>query len=149
MRCVVQRVGRASVRVNGGIIGKIGPGLLAFIGVARDDGEQDVRRLAEKITGLRIFEDQEGKLNLSVAEVQGEILLVSQFTLLGDCRKGKRPDFTEAARPEAAKKLFDQLVELVRQKAVKIETGQFQAEMEIDLVNQGPVTILLDSKKQF
>lgn len=149
MRCVVQRVSKASVTVNEKIIGQIKSGILALIGIGQEDGQQDIEWLAEKIIGLRIFEDQDGKMNLSLSEVNGDLLLVSQFTLFGDCRKGKRPSFSDAAPPELAKGMFNQLVNTLRQKGVKVETGEFQADMEVELVNQGPVTILLDSKKNF
>lgn len=149
MRCVVQRVGRAAVRVAGQVIGEIGSGLMVLVGIGQDDGRQDIDWMTEKITGLRIFEDPEGKMNLSLSDVQGEILLVSQFTLFGDCRKGKRPSFSDAAPPETAKALFDELVDAVRQRGIITATGKFQADMDVELVNQGPVTILLDSKKKF
>ncbi len=149
MRCVVQRVRKAAVRVEGSIVGEIGTGLLGLIGVGQDDSPKDVQWLADKIIGLRIFEDQEGKMNLSLPDIQGELLLVSQFTLFGDCRKGKRPSFSDAAPPALAKKLFEDLVSTVRDQGVKVETGQFQADMDVELINQGPVTILLDSKKNF
>lgn len=149
MRCVVQRVSQASVSVAGSRVGEIGLGILAFVGIGQDDGKTDLEWLAAKLTGLRIFEDSEGKMNRSLIDVKGKLLLVSQFTLFGDCRRGKRPSFSEAAPPEIAKELFDQLVEYIRQQGVTVETGQFQAEMDVSLVNNGPVTILLDSKKSF
>jgi D-tyrosyl-tRNA(Tyr) deacylase len=149
MRCVVQRVAKASVRVNGRVIADIGLGLLALIGVGQADTVQDIAWLAAKITGLRVFEDPAGKMNLSLAEVGGKLLLVSQFTLFGDCRRGKRPSFSDAAPPAAAKSLFNQLVENIRARGYQVETGEFQADMDIELVNRGPVTILLDSKKNF
>jgi len=149
MRCVIQRVSQASVRVEGNVIGEIGSGLLALVGIGQDDGLSDIAWLATKIIGLRIFEDQEGKMNESLSDIYGELLLVSQFTLFGDCRKGKRPSFSDAAPPEIAKALFDQLVDHIRLQGITVETGQFQADMEVSLVNSGPVTILLDSKRKF
>ncbi|HHV65841.1 MAG TPA: D-tyrosyl-tRNA(Tyr) deacylase [Peptococcaceae bacterium] len=149
MRCVVQRVSKAEVRVDGKVIGKIGRGLLALIGIGQEDQRQDVDWMAEKIIGLRIFEDEAGKMNLSLQDVKGELLLVSQFTLYGDCRKGKRPSFSAAAPPQTAITLFNQLIATLRQQGLKVETGEFQAYMEVELVNEGPVTILLDSKKTF
>jgi len=147
MRCVVQRVTRAAVKVDGKIIGQIKNGLLALVGIGNGDGPEDLEWLAEKLVGLRIFEDEQGKMNLAVSDIGGEILLVSQFTLYGDCRKGKRPSFTEAAPPAAAEKLFEEFVEKVRLRGIPVATGQFQADMDVELVNQGPVTIILDSKK--
>ena len=149
MRAVVQRVSRASVKVDGEISGQISHGLLVLLGVARDDAEADAAYLAEKISGLRIFEDDAGKMNLSVMETGGAVLAVSQFTLFGDVRKGKRPSFDEAARPERARELYEHFVEGVRSLGIRCETGRFQEMMEVELVNQGPVTILLDSKKLF
>ncbi|RNC29712.1 MAG: D-aminoacyl-tRNA deacylase [Candidatus Dichloromethanomonas elyunquensis] len=149
MRCVVQRVKKAAVLVGGLTVGEIGQGLLALVGVGPEDNSQDIDWLAEKLIGLRIFEDDEGKMNLSLTDVGGEILLVSQFTLFGDCRKGKRPSFSLAAPTEQARELFGQLADTVRLYGVKAQTGQFQADMDVELVNQGPVTILLDSKKSF
>lgn len=149
MRSVVQRVTRASVTVEGEIVGKIGNGLLIFFGVGQGDELSDLDWIVEKIIGLRIFEDEEGKMNRSVQDVSGKILMVSQFTLYGDCRKGKRPSFSTAAPPEVAKALFDQAVEKMRGYGIHVETGIFQAEMQVELVNDGPVTLLLDSKKNF
>jgi len=149
MRCVVQRVSRAAVRVAGQVIGEIGSGLMVLVGIGQEDGPQDIDWMTEKVIGLRIFEDPEGKMNLSLCDVQGELLLISQFTLFGDCRKGKRPSFSDAAPPETAKALFDEMVGTVRQRGIKTATGEFQANMDVELVNQGPVTILLDSKKKF
>jgi len=149
MRAVVQRVGRASVKVNGELTGEIAQGLLVLLGVGHEDGESDVIYLAEKIAGLRIFEDDDGKMNRSVVDADGAVLAVSQFTLFGDVRKGKRPSFDEAARPEQARQLHDDFVEGVRAQGLRCETGRFQEMMEVELVNQGPVTILLDSKKLF
>lgn len=149
MRSVVQRVKRASVTVDGKKVGIIDAGLLVLLAVGQEDGADDISWMIEKIIGLRIFEDQGGKMNCSVLDTGGEILVVSQFTLYGDCRKGKRPSFTAAAPPEQAKDLFERSVAGMRSYGIKVETGIFQAEMDVELVNDGPVTILLDSKKKF
>jgi len=149
MRAVVQRVSRASVKVDGELTGEIGQGLLVLLGVAQDDGEADADYLADKIAGLRIFEDAAGKMNLSVADVGGAVLAVSQFTLFGDVRRGKRPSFDAAARPEQARALYEYFVARVRAGGLRCETGRFQEMMQVELVNAGPVTILLDSKKAF
>jgi D-aminoacyl-tRNA deacylase len=149
MRAVVQRVSRAQVTVNGEITGQIGLGLLILLGVGDGDSETDATYLADKICGLRIFEDDQGKMNLSVQEVGGSVLAVSQFTLYGDVRKGKRPSFDSAAPAEQARQLYDFFVEKIRAAGVGCETGRFQEMMEVELVNEGPVTILLDSKKTF
>ncbi len=150
MRCVIQRVKRASVTVDGHTVGEINKGLLALVGIGQDDGENDIRWMADKIVGLRIFEDDDGKFNLSLTDVQGQILLVSQFTLFADCRKGKRPSFSDAAPPLLAKELFEKLVDYLKNyNDFKVETGEFQANMDVELINHGPVTIMLDSKKNF
>jgi len=149
MRAVIQRVKEAKVEVNGDIIGKIGEGFLVLLGVGKDDTEEDVRYLADKVLGLRIFEDEAGKMNLSITDVKGEILAVSQFTLYGDSRKGRRPSFDEAAPPDVAERLYELFVEEIRKSGIKVETGKFRALMDVHLVNSGPVTILLDSKKLF
>jgi len=149
MRAVVQRVSRASVTVNGQVVGKIDRGLLVLLGVTHADSEAAADYLAEKIAGLRIFEDDAGKMNLSVADVGGAILAVSQFTLYGDVRRGKRPSFDDAARPEQARQLYEYFVERVRALGLRCETGRFQEMMQVELVNDGPVTILLDSEKTF
>jgi D-tyrosyl-tRNA(Tyr) deacylase len=149
MRAVVQRVSQASVKVDGKITGQISRGLLVLLGVAQEDSESDADYLAEKIAGLRIFEDDAGKMNRSVIDVGGAILAVSQFTLYGDARKGKRPSFDAAARPELARQLYEYFVERVRTLGLRCETGRFQEMMDVELVNEGPVTILLDSKKLF
>lgn len=149
MRAVVQRVSRASVKVNGEFTGQIAEGLLVLVGVTHADSEVDAVYLAEKIAGLRIFEDDAGKMNRSVVDIDGAVLAVSQFTLFGDVRKGKRPSFDEAARPERAHELYENFVERIRALGLRCETGRFQEMMEVELVNQGPVTILLDSKKLF
>lgn len=149
MRAVVQRVSRSSVVSDGVCTGEIQQGLMVLLGVTHDDNEQDARYLAEKIANLRIFEDEEDKLNLSVQEVGGAVLSVSQFTLYGDCRRGRRPSFTEAARPEQANALYKQFNQFLQQQGIAVETGRFQTHMAVELVNDGPVTILLDSKKNF
>ena len=149
MRAVVQRVSRCKVTVDGSVVGEIGPGLLVLLGVAKEDTEASADYLAQKILGLRIFEDSDEKMNLSLMDVQGQMLVVSQFTLYGDVRKGKRPSFDAAARPEEAKRLYEYFVEKVRAAGVRCETGQFQAMMEVELVNAGPVTILVDSERTF
>jgi len=146
MRAVVQRVKSAAVYVEGRVTGQIDQGLLVLAGVGRGDGEKDVAYLASKLPELRIFEDAAGKFNLSLREVGGKMLFVSQFTLYGDCRKGRRPSFIEAAEPAEAKRLYEQLVLKLREQGVSVETGEFQAKMEVHLVNDGPVTILLDSR---
>jgi len=145
MRAVVQRVSSASVVVEGETIGRIEKGLLVLLGVTHDDGQEDVIYLAQKIVGLRVFEDADGKMNLSLGEVGGSVLAVSQFTLYGDCRKGRRPSFVEAARPEQAEPLYRSFVAELRGSGVKVETGRFQAQMAVSLVNDGPVTLILES----
>ena len=149
MRCVVQRVKEASVTIAGETVGKIGPGYMVLIGVSVEDTEKDVRYMADKVPNLRIFEDAEDKMNLSLKDVGGEILAVSQFTLYGDARGGRRPSFIAAARPEAANELYEQLVASWREQGIHVETGRFRTHMEVGLVNDGPVTILLDSMKGF
>ena len=149
MRAVVQRVDKAKVTVDGKIVGEISRGLMVLVGVVEGDTEKDVQYLADKVTGLRIFEDEAEKMNLSVKDIGGEILSVSQFTLYGDCRKGKRPSFDKAAKPETAILLYEKFNELCRQQNIKVETGVFGAHMLVELANNGPVTILLDSSKMF
>lgn len=149
MRAIVQRISRARVSVEGTTVGEIGAGLLVLLGVARADTREAADYLVEKIAGLRIFEDAEGKMNLSVKDTNGSMLVVSQFTLYGDVRRGKRPSFDEAARPEEANRLYEYFVEQVRAGGIHCETGRFQAMMSVALVNEGPVTILLDSDKKF
>lgn len=149
MRAVVQRVSQASVVVNEQTVGAIDHGLMVLLGVAQGDTEKDVQYLADKTAGLRIFEDDAGKMNLSVEDVSGGILVISQFTLLGDCRKGRRPGFTDAAPPELADKLYEVYVDILRNRGIYVATGIFQAEMKVSLINEGPVTMLLDSRKQF
>lgn len=148
MRLVIQRVSRASVSVNEGTIAGIGIGLLVFVGVSLEDTESDADYLVDKLTGLRIFTDPEGKMNLSVQQVGGSLLVVSQFTLYGDCRRGRRPSFDRAAPPDGARTLYDYFVAQARRSGVPVETGIFQASMEVSLVNQGPVTILIDSQER-
>ena len=149
MRAVLQRVTRASVRVGGETVGEIGPGLVVLLGVARDDAEEDARYLAEKTVTLRVFDDGEGRMNRSVVEAGGGLLVVSQFTLYGDARKGRRPSWFDAAPPELARPLYEFFVAEARARGARVETGSFQAMMEVELVNDGPVTILLDSRKLF
>jgi D-tyrosyl-tRNA(Tyr) deacylase len=147
MRAVLQRVSEARVEANGAVTGAIGIGLLVLVGVSRSDSKDDADYLAEKIAGLRIFPDEEGRMNRSVAEIGGSVLVVSQFTLYGDCRRGRRPSFDEAAPPDEARSLYEYFVERLRASNLKIETGVFQASMQVVLVNDGPVTLLLESKK--
>ena len=147
MRAVVQRVSRARVTVNGEITGEIGLGLLVLLGVGRDDTEADAIYLAEKICGLRVFEDAQGKMNRSVQDAGGSVLAVSQFTLYGDVRRGTRPSFDAAAAPEKARPLYEFFVEQIRAAGLRCETGRFQETMRVELMNEGPVTILLDSGK--
>ena len=149
MRAVVQRVSRARVSVNAEVTGEIGPGLLVLLGVAEEDGDKDLNYMVDKICGLRVFEDSDGKMNRSVSEAGGAVLAVSQFTLYGDVRRGKRPSFDSAARPERAREMYEQFVARVRAAGLRCETGRFQEMMEVELVNDGPVTILLDSSKLF
>jgi D-aminoacyl-tRNA deacylase len=149
MRAVVQRVSQAKVSVNEEVTGEIALGLLVLLGVGQQDAETDATYLAEKIIGLRIFEDDAGKMNLSLQQVGGSVLAVSQFTLYGDVRRGKRPSFDAAAPPEKALQLYEFFVDQIRRSGVRCETGRFQAEMEVNLTNEGPVTILLDSSKVF
>ena len=148
MKALIQRVNRASVSVEGKIVGKIGPGLVVFIGVANSDSTEDIQYLTRKIVELRIFDDAEGKFNLSALDVKGELLLVSQFTLLATTRKGRRPGFTDAAAPEIAETLFNQFVEQVRARGLKVETGRFQTHMLVEINNDGPVTIFIDSRER-
>ena len=148
MRAVIQRVASAEVTVDGRSTGKIGKGLLVFVGVGKGDGEADISYLSSKIPDLRIFEDHSGKFNLSLKDVGGELLIVSQFTLFGDCRKGRRPSFSDAEDPGVAKVLYEQLVERMKRQGIPVHTGEFQADMEVHLVNDGPVTLLLDSKQK-
>jgi D-aminoacyl-tRNA deacylase len=149
MRAVVQRVSRAQVAVDGEIVGEVGPGLLVLLGVTHADTEVDADYLADKIVGLRVFEDENGKMNLDVASIGGGILVVSQFTLYGDVRRGKRPSFDAAAKPERARQVYEYFVARIRAAGLPCQTGRFQEMMEVELVNDGPVTILLDSAKIF
>ncbi len=149
MRAVLQRVTRAQVSVDGEVIGKIGTGLVVLLGVAHEDTKLDADQLAEKIINLRLFEDAAGKTNLSTSDMQGGLLVISQFTLLADCRSGRRPSFTAAAPPEVANELYEAFVAACRRSGMPVETGRFCANMQVELVNDGPVTVLLDSKKAF
>ena len=149
MRAVVQRVSRAKVTVNEWTSGEIGLGVLVLLGVGREDSEANASYLAEKIAGLRIFEDEDGKMNLNVQQVGGSVLAVSQFTLYGDARRGKRPSFDAAAPPDKARRLYEFFVDRIRALGLRCETGRFQEMMQVELVNEGPVTILLDSAKTF
>jgi D-tyrosyl-tRNA(Tyr) deacylase len=149
MRAVVQRVSSARVEVAGRTAGEIGPGLLALLGVARDDGNEDADYLAEKILNLRIFNDAEGRMNRSLSDAGGALLVVSQFTLYGDVRRGRRPSYIDAADPEKANTLYEYFVARARARVTRVETGVFQAMMQVSLINDGPVTILLDSRKAF
>jgi D-tyrosyl-tRNA(Tyr) deacylase len=149
MRAVVQRVTRASVTVEGETVGQIDGGLLVFLGVEVGDEKKDLNYLVGKITGLRIFEDAEGKMNRSLLDTQGSLLVISQFTLLGDAKRGKRPSFVRAAKPELARRLYQEFIEFCRLLSVPVQSGTFQADMAVELVNDGPVTILIDSRKQF
>jgi len=149
MRAVVQRVSRGEVRVEGARVGAVGIGLVVLLGVARDDGEADALTMADKLAALRIFEDPAGKMNLALADVGGGVLLVSQFTLLGDARRGNRPGFTDAAPPEVASALYGRVAALLRDQGLEVATGVFRATMQVELVNEGPVTILLDTRKLF
>ncbi len=149
MRAVVERVSRAEVRVDGAAVGGIGKGLLVLLGVGREDDVSDASYLANKTAQLRVFQDAEGKMNRSVEDIGGSVLVVSQFTLFGDCRKGRRPSFAAAAPPSEADALYEQYVTLLRKRGLNVETGVFQAMMNVDSINDGPVTILLDSKKVF
>jgi len=149
MRAVVQRVTFARVRVDDRTVGEIGRGLLVFAGVEKGDGDGDIAYIAGKVRDLRIFEDAAGKMNLSVAEADGAVLAISQFTLCGDCRKGRRPSFDAAESPAAAKPLYEGLVAALRQLNLTVETGEFQAHMNVELANDGPVTILLDSRRRW
>jgi len=149
MRAVVQRVSRAEVRVEGRVVGTIGRGLLVLVGIAREDTPETGKVLAEKIANLRIFDDEQGRMNRSLLEAGGGVLCVSQFTLYGDCRKGRRPSYDRAAPPETARSLYESFVESLGALGVKVETGEFRAMMDVELVNDGPVTLLLDSEKLF
>jgi len=149
MRAVIQRVTEAAVRIDGEVVGQIGQGFLVLIGVEEGDGENDFKYMVSKVPNLRIFEDENGKMNRSLLEVQGQILAVSQFTLLGDARSSRRPSFIQAARPETANPMYERLVEAWRAQGIHVETGRFGADMKVSLVNDGPVTIMMDSHKLF
>ena len=149
MRAVVQRVKESKVEVGGKRVGAIGPGLLIFLGVGEDDSEKDCDYLANKIVHLRIFPDREDLMNLSLIDTGGSALVVSQFTLWGDCRKGRRPSFVRAARPEKAEELYERFIGLLKEKGIDVATGRFQAMMDVSLINDGPVTLMLDSSKGF
>ena len=149
MRAVVQRVSSASVTVDDQVVGKIEKGFVVLLGITGSDTERDVNFLANKIIGLRVFEDADGKMNCSIEDVNGGLLVISPFTLVGDCRKGRRPSFIEAARPEVAKPLYESFVAELRAQGLSTETGIFQAHMDVALVNDGPVTLMLDSQKLF
>lgn len=149
MRAVLQRVTEARVKVDNKIVGEIGPGLLVLLGVGCDDCEESAAYLAEKTAGLRIFEDEAGKMNLSVKDIGGSVLAISQFTLYGDCRKGRRPGFSAAAPPEEANRLYEHYIHCLRKHGLLVDSGVFQADMAVELVNDGPVTMLLDSERVF
>jgi len=149
MRAVIQRVTEASVRIEGEVVGEISQGLMVLIGVEEGDGEADLKYMAEKVPNLRIFEDENGKMNRSLLDIGGQILAVSQFTLLGDARGGRRPSFITAARPETANPMYERLVAQWRARGIHVETGRFGADMKVGLINDGPVTILMDSHKLF
>ncbi|SHH16312.1 D-aminoacyl-tRNA deacylase [Thermosipho atlanticus] len=149
MRAVIQRVLNASVNVNGKTIAKINKGILVLLGVGKHDTDEDAKYLSDKIVNLRIFDDEQGKMNLSLIDIKGELLIVSQFTLFGDCRRGRRPSYSESAPPTQAKKLYEKFIEYSKKYGLKVETGTFGAYMEVSLINDGPVTLLLDSKKVF
>lgn len=149
MRAVIQRVREASVEVDQEVVGKIGRGLLVFLAVGEDDQDKDLDYLVDKVLGLRIFQDENDKMNLSVKDVEGELLVISQFTLYGDVRKGKRPSFTASADPKIAKEAYEEFIKRVKEEGISVESGIFAADMKVGLVNDGPVTILLDSKKTF
>lgn len=147
MRAVIQRVSRASVKIDGAIHGEISHGMLVLLGIRGTDTVSNLQWLAEKVAHLRIFEDQQGKMNKSLADIDGEMLIISQFTLYGDCRKGRRPGFSSAAAPEIAEPLYRRFIEEVKNRQIRVSTGIFQANMEVELVNDGPVTLVLDSEK--
>ncbi len=149
MRAVIQRVQRAAVRIDGVIHGEIGCGMVVLLGIRSGDTVTELQWLAEKTVNLRIFEDEQGKMNRSLADIDGEMLIISQFTLYGDCRKGRRPGFSSAALPEIAEPLYRQFIEEIENRKIKVATGVFQADMKVELVNDGPVTLLLDTEKNF
>lgn len=148
MKTVIQRVSSASVTIEGQVKGEIGAGFLVLLGITHEDTEKDVKWMVDKISGLRVFEDEEGKMNRSLEDVQGELLVVSQFTLYGDARKGRRPSFVNAARPETAIPLYEKFITMSREKGIKVETGEFGADMKVSLLNDGPVTLIIDSPEK-
>ncbi|WP_319200190.1 D-aminoacyl-tRNA deacylase [uncultured Ilyobacter sp.] len=148
MRVVAQRVSKAQVSVEGNVVGKIDKGLLIFLGITHRDNEKDAKWLVNKISGLRIFSDEDGKMNKSIEDIEGEILLISQFTLYGDARKGRRPSFIDAAKPDIAVPLYNKFIELIREKNLKVSTGEFGADMKVELLNDGPVTMIIESPEQ-
>ena len=148
MKAVVQRVKKASVKIEGEIVGTIGKGFVILLGISETDTEEDGKYLSEKIANLRIFEDSQGKMNLSCHDIKGDFLVVSQFTLIADCRKGRRPSFVEAARPEKAIPLYENFISILKQTGLKVETGKFGASMVVEIHNEGPVTIILDSRER-
>lgn len=149
MRAVVQRVKKASININNAETTRIGPGLLVFLGVTPEDTQKDIDYISDKIQNLRVFEDEDGKMNLSALDKDLELLIVSQFTLYGDCRKGRRPSFIRAGNPKDAKLIYDDFIKEIKKSPLKVETGEFQADMQVELLNDGPVTLLLDSSKDF
>lgn len=149
MKALLQRVSKASVTVDGQVVGEIGRGLVVFLGISRADTERDAQYLAEKTVNLRIFSDREGKFNLSAVDTRGDLLVVSQFTLLADAKKGRRPSFTEAAPPDRAETLFERFLAFLRSSGLRVETGRFQQHMLVEIHNDGPVTLLLDSKEKY
>jgi D-tyrosyl-tRNA(Tyr) deacylase len=149
LRAVVQRVKKAQVKASGGVIGKIQKGLVVLLGIEEEDSEEDIKYMAEKICNLRIFEDDENKMNLSLLDIKGELLIVSQFTLYGDCRKGRRPNFMMAAKPEEAEEIYNKFLAECKKYIGDVKHGKFRAHMELELINDGPVTLLIDSKKNF
>ena len=149
MRAIVQRVSQASVSVDNKIVGSIGEGLLVLLGIGKEDDDQDLEYLVNKVLGLRIFQDEDDKMNLSLLDIEGELLVISQFTLYGDARKGRRPSFIDSGHPEIAEKTYLEFVDKCIEKGIKTEKGAFGADMDVSLINQGPVTIMLDSKKLF
>lgn len=147
MRAVVQRVTKGNVEIDGNIVGSIDKGLVVLLGVSEKDTQEDVNYMAEKVLNLRVFDDEEGKMNYSLLDIKGELLVVSQFTLYGDCRKGRRPNYMAAAKPDKADELYNEFVKLCRAQDVKTETGVFQADMKVNIINDGPVTLIVDSEK--
>lgn len=147
MKCVIQRVNRASVSVDGRVCGEIKKGILVFLGVCDEDTEQDIKWLADKIIGLRIFEDENERMNFSLSDVGGGLLIISQFTLFGNCKKGRRPDFTSAGKPEFAKMMYEKFIDYCQKSFKNVESGVFGADMKVDLENDGPVTLIIDSKQ--